>query len=198
VKEICRMSQALRAARAAGLNPQLFANALLAVIVSGIAYGHVATTHAAVREPELVSCDIDSSNLTLDAEEHTVLDEANSYRAAYGLAPLQLSYVLTATALWKASDMATRHYDSHDDGFRTWDQRFRDCGYDSPDAWMGENLAGGNAEGDATLQQWEASPQHNENLLQPSFAFVGIKRIQSGQGDPYGWYWAMELGSAPY
>lgn len=191
------MRHAFRVARAAGLNPHLLANALLAVVVSGLAYGHTSSARAAVLGPGLVNCDTDPSALTPDAEEQTVLNEANAYRASYGLTSLQLSYVLTTNALWKANDMAARHYDSHDDGFRTWDQRFRDCGYESAGAWMGENLAGGNAGGDATLQQWEVSPHHNANLLEPSFAFVGIKRFQSDPGDPHGWYWAMELGSAP-
>jgi uncharacterized protein YkwD len=145
-----------------------------------------------------VNCVVDASRLTLDGEEQAVLDSTNAYRAQYGLQPLQLSWPLQRIALWKASDTALRTYMQHDDGFRSWEQRFADCGYDyiAMGALIGENLSAGYAGGGATLSGWEASPLHNANLLNPAFSVVGIKRVQSAQpGDPYGWYWAMELGS---
>jgi uncharacterized protein YkwD len=168
--------------------------ALLAFAVSPTVHGSISTASA---EPVTVNCSVDSAQLTLGPEERAVLDETNAYRTAHGLSSLQLSYALTVNAAWKASDMASRHYDTHDDGFRTWDQRFRDCGYDEPGAWMGENLAGGNPAAADTLAQWEASPHHNENLLQPNFSAIGIKRVKSPDpSDIHVWYWAMELGGA--
>ncbi len=145
-----------------------------------------------------VNCSVDASRLALDGEEQGVLDATNAYRAQYGLQPLQLSWTLQRIALWKASDTALHAYMQHDDGFRSWEQRFSDCGYDylSMGAAIGENLAAGYPGGSATLTQWETSPLHNANLLNPAFSVVGIKRVQGiGPGDPYGWYWAMELGS---
>ena len=151
---------------------------------------------AQARSAALANCDVDASRLPLNDEEQAVLDQTNAYRAAYSLQPLQLSYSLTISAEWKASDMAANHYGAHDDGFRTWDQRFRDCGFNMPDAYMGENLAGGYASGDATLQQWETSPHHNENLLNPNYSVVGIKRAKAPDAsDIHVWYWAMELAS---
>ncbi len=148
-----------------------------------------AHTHTASAAPLSTNCDVDPNALGADAEEQSALDQTNAYRAAYDLQPLQMSYTLTVTAEWKAHDMAARHYVDHSDGFR-------DCGYSYPGAWYGENLAGGNSGGYATLMQWESSPLHNENLLDANYSAIGIKRVHSTDpGDPYGWYWAMELGS---
>ncbi len=145
-----------------------------------------------------VNCGVDASRLALDGEEQAVLDATNAYRAQYGLQPLHISWTLQRVALWKASDTALHTYMQHDDGFRSWEQRFADCGYDyaSMGASIGENLAAGMPGGAATLAQWQSSPPHNANLLNPAFSVVGIKRVPAaGPGDPYGWYWAMELGS---
>lgn len=141
-----------------------------------------------------VSCGVDATRMAPDAEEQAVLDQLNVYRASYGLQPLRFSWALTVAALWKSTDMATQHYFSHDDLTRPWLQHFTACGYTISGAFVGENLAAGHADGAATLQQWKDSPPHNENLLNPRFTAIGIKRTPSS--DQYGFYWAMELGSA--
>ena len=176
------------------------ATALLVAVVPGFsqlrAPERAYSASAQARSAALANCDVDASRLPLNDEEQAVLDQTNAYRAAYSLQPLQLSYSLTVNAEWKASDMAANHYGAHDDGFRTWDQRFRDCGYNMPDAYMGENLAGGNAGSVATLEQWQTSPHHNENLLNPNYSVVGIKRAKAPDAsDIHVWYWAMELAS---
>jgi len=159
----------------------------LALALSGFAAARPAAA------ADVVSCDVDTHHLALDAEEQTALDGTNAYRAGHGLQPLRLSYTLTRAALWKSTDMVARHYAEHDDGFRTWMQRFNDCGYDSAGAYVAENLAGGSAAGAATLKQWQGSALHDANLLNPTYTAVGIKRVQST--DAYGWYWSMDLGS---
>lgn len=144
-----------------------------------------------------MSCDVDASRMALDPEEQAVVDQTNAYRASFGLPALQPSFELTQNALWKSGDMAAREYFAHDDGFRSWYQRFSDCGYDTAGAFVGENLAAGNASGAAALQQWQNSPPHNDNLLDPNFTAIGVKRVKtSDSANPYGWYWAMELGSS--
>jgi uncharacterized protein YkwD len=169
---------------------------LLVAVVPGFIHHDANSASAQARSAALANCDVDASRLPLEEEEQAVLNQTNAYRAAYSLQPLQLSYSLTVNAEWKAIDMAANHYGDHDDGFRTWDQRFRDCGYNMPNAYMGENLAGGNASGVATLQQWETSPHHNENLLNPNYSVVGIKRVKAPDPtDIHVWYWAMELAS---
>ena len=160
-----------------------------------VAHAEGGDTLAATRA---VNCNVDGGRLGLDAEEQYVLDQTNAYRAQYGLPALVFTGTLQRVALWKASDIAQRVSMQHDDGFRSWEQRFRDCGYDymNMNAQIGENLAAGNAAGAETLHQWQTSPMHNANLLNGSFTAIGIKRVPAvGAGDPYHWYWAMELGS---
>jgi uncharacterized protein YkwD len=165
---------------------------LLAAAVAGVLSTSI---RRAEGEPVTVNCTVDATQLALTPEEQALLIDINSYRAAHGFAGLQRSPALTVSALWKANDMAMRRYDAHDDGFRTWAQRFRDCGYVLPGVTFGENLAAGYAGSEETLQQWQASPPHDANLLDPAFTAVGIKRVPALSGDPYGWYWTMDFGS---
>ncbi|HLZ70519.1 MAG TPA: CAP domain-containing protein [Dehalococcoidia bacterium] len=143
-----------------------------------------------------VNCDVPDSQLQIDPEEQALLDMLNAYRAQYGLGPLQFDPPLQRAAAWKAMDMANNRYTAHDDSFRTWDQRFRDCGYTAPYAFMAENISGGFATAVETLNQWEHSPVHNANLLDPNMNYVGLVRYQpTNPNAPYGWYWVLELGS---
>jgi len=140
-----------------------------------------------------VNCDVDANLLGLDGEEQAMFVLLNDYRAQYGLEAVQFSPTLQRVALWKGSDMATNHYAEHDDRFRSWEQRFRDCGYDPEYGYIAENLAGGFASAAQTLQQWQGSAEHNVHLLDPQMIVAGIVRVASS--DANGWYWAMELGS---
>jgi len=143
------------------------------------------------------SCSVDLTHLALTPEEQIVLDLTNAYRASYGLSALRPDFALAQNALWKSTDLGAHAYTTHDDGFRTWQQRFADCGYDTITTYYGENLAGGDPSAAGTLGQWQSSPLHNANLLDPHFTAVGIKRVHATDpADRYGWYWAMELGSA--
>ena len=140
-----------------------------------------------------VNCDVDVNQLGIDSEDQAMLDLLNGYRAQYGLGPVQFSATLQRVALWKSTDMAVNHYANHDDSFRGWEQRFRDCGYNPEYGYMAENLAGGFDSAIQTFQQWQNSPEHNHNLLDPHMTVVGIVRAHSN--DIYHWYWTMELGS---
>ncbi len=186
-------------ARVARTGPYgLAAAALLALL--GPALAGVRTVRALPQSarPALASCDVDPSALAPDAEEQAALDLINGYREGQGLPPLALSWALQRAALWKSADMAGRRYAAHDDGFRGWQQRLVDCGYDADDADVAENLAGGTPAGAAIVWQWQGSPEHNENLLDPRMLVAGIKRVPSPDpADPYGWYWTLELGSDP-
>lgn len=156
--------------------------------------------------PTPVNCDVDNSQVPWGAEEIQLLKLTNDYRAAHGVAPLEADYVLTQIALWKANnafDVLRAQGPSgvaHDDPTRTWQQRFQDCTYTVlyPAAFIGENLNGGTETAAATLKDFEGSPLHNKNLLDPDFKTVGIKRVQ--QPDPLNpnkpfWIWMMTFGS---
>jgi uncharacterized protein YkwD len=158
----------------------------------------LASAPPAVARAALVNCDVDPNALMPDTEEQAALGQINAYREAQGLAPLAWSWALQRAALWKSADMAVRRYASHDDGFRGWQQRIADCGYDVFDAEVAENLAGGSPAGAELVWQWQTSPEHNANLLDPWMAVAGLKRVQNPDpADPLGWYWTLELGSDP-
>lgn len=127
-----------------------------------------------------------------DSEEQTMLSLMNAYRAQNGAAALTPSASLGRSALWKSTDMALNHYFAHDDLTRSFQQRLQDCGYSS--TYDGENIAEGYADARETLQQWENSPEHNQNLLNPSYHAVGVGRAQAAAGQ---WYWTTDFGAVP-
>lgn len=158
------------------------------------------TVGTAMPAQAIVNCNVDMSQMPMTADEQALIDDINAYRLANGAPALQPSFALTRNALWKATDMAVYSYAAHDDGFRTVEERFLDCGYDFAGAAYGENLGGGwsQAAPEAMLAGWEASPNHNATLLDPEYVAIGLKRVQSPYPDDrYGFYWALELGSVP-
>src|SRR4051812_16245362 len=102
-----------------------------------------------------------------------LLTDTNASRAANGIGDLQLNGKLNAAAQAKANDMATRNYWSHytPDGNPPWVfVTAQGYGYQK----LGENLATGFNDEQATINGWMASPPHRENLLDPAFSEVGF------------------------
>jgi uncharacterized protein YkwD len=119
-----------------------------------------------------------------------VVTLVNAHRAQLGLAPLVVSPTLTATAEWKARNMAAYGYMDHDDPApvpRTADERIAACGYQSP-AW-GENIATGYATAQAVVDAWLSSPGHRANIERPEFRATGV----GAAGSPT--YWAQSFGA---
>jgi uncharacterized protein YkwD len=113
----------------------------------------------------------------------------NAHRAQLGLTPLVVSPTLTATAQWKARNMAAFRYLDHDDpapDARTADERIAACGYHST-GW-GENIAFGYATAQAVVDAWLASPEHRANIERPEFRATGA----GAAGLPT--YWAQSFG----
>jgi uncharacterized protein YkwD len=137
-----------------------------------------------------------SINLTveagLDAEERVFLAKLNEYRAANGLAPLQVSVALTRASDAHALDMATQNYFSHDskDG-TSWSARVKK--YYNYATYLAENIAAGNAGGDATFIQWKSSPGHDTNMKGTNFRVIGIARAYNAAAQ-YRWYWVTNFG----
>lgn len=155
---------------------------------------HIARpVHAQTALPAAVNCDVDTTKLALDPQEQAALNQVNAYRAANGAPPLAVSLTLTRAALWKSASMAAGAPVGHDDASRSWSQRLNDCGYQAGTA--AENIAAGESTGAATVADWQSSPPHNENLLNPAYTAVGLKRARSqNPSDTYGWYWTMDFG----
>jgi uncharacterized protein YkwD len=128
----------------------------------------------------------------LDAEERIFLQKLNEYRAANNLAPLQVSVALTKACEYHSNDMATKNYFSHDsqDG-TTWSARIKK--YYNYNTYYAENIAAGNAGGDATFTQWKNSPGHDANMRSANYRVIGISRVYSATST-YKWYWTTDFG----
>ncbi len=145
---------------------------------------------------------------TLEAQ---VLALTNQQRAANGgLPPLVTSATLTASAEWKASDMASFVYMNHPDpapyGFGTIGladrnpfDRDRVCGYPAAapssnyvGAAAGENVAYGQPTPQSVVDAWMASPGHRAAILNPTFVVMGNGAAKSIGGVMY---WAQTFGS---
>jgi cysteine-rich secretory family protein len=157
---------------------------LFAVLVSAGITGFARDTSAAG------DCTADPA---LDSEELAFLTLINNHRAQNGLTPLAPSYTLSKAAQWKSNDLGVNAYLAHDDLFRTWVQRLRDCGH-TANAWLGENIAGGTMSAQAAFDGWRNSPAHNANMLGAAYTGIGIGRAYVA-GSPYGWYWTTEFTS---
>ena len=117
------------------------------------------------------------SHVVLDYATNTsisgLLSATNAQRANNSETSLQLNSQLTAAAQTKATDMASRNYWSHvtPDGVEPW-QFITNAGYDYQT--VGENLAYGFNDSDATLTGWMNSPGHRANILNSQFLDVGF------------------------
>jgi uncharacterized protein YkwD len=131
-------------------------------------------------------------NEGLDAEERIFLQKLNEYRAANGLAPLQVSVALTKACEFHSDDMAAKNYFSHDsqDG-TSWSTRIKRY-YNYP-TYMAENIAAGNSGGEATFTQWKNSPGHDANMKGTNYRVIGIARAYSATST-YKWYWTTDFG----
>ncbi|HEY5949767.1 MAG TPA: CAP domain-containing protein [Kofleriaceae bacterium] len=128
----------------------------------------------------------------LDAEERVFLQKINDYRVSLGVAPLQVSVALTNASDYHAVDMATQNYFAHDsiDG-TTWSARIKR--YYNYNTYMAENIAAGNAGGDATFTQWKNSAGHDANMKNASYRVIGIARAYNASAT-YRWYWVTDFG----
>lgn len=129
---------------------------------------HTGVLQAAVRNPS-------SSVLAYSTAMSTggLLSSTNSARVSEGAAALQLNSKLNAAAQAKAEDMANRNYWSHNtpEGNPPWIfVSAQNYSYQK----LGENLAAGFSDEQATINGWLASPPHKENLMDPSFSEVGF------------------------
>ncbi len=102
-----------------------------------------------------------------------LLTDTNNQRSANGVASLSLNNRLDAAAQAKANDMATRDYWSHNtpEGNPPW-VFVQQQGYDYQK--VGENLATGFNDEQATIDGWMASAGHRENMLDSAYSEVGF------------------------
>lgn len=151
---------------------------------------------------EDVSCD--GWDADLAAGEQAALDAANTARAAGAVCfegrfeptgALVMNEALRCAARLHSVDMAVHDMFSHTgtDGSDV-SRRVEAQGYTT---WttLGENIAAGHDDADATIAQWLASDQgHCANLMDPDFTEAGIGLYHDPSSE-FGWYWTMDLGA---
>lgn len=107
-----------------------------------------------------------------DIDVTKMLVLTNEYRVTKGVAKLTISQALNDSASEKCSDMVTRDYWSHDspDGTKPWDIIKKYIPY----VMAGENLSFGYNSADSVITGWIHSPEHEKNLANASFEYVGF------------------------
>lgn len=99
----------------------------------------------------------------------------NRARAAHGLPALAVDPALTRAAQAHAADMDARDYFDHTtpEGLEPWDRVRAALGGAAPFSAVGENIAMGYADADATCDGWMDSPGHRANILSEEFTLIG-------------------------
>jgi uncharacterized protein YkwD len=109
------------------------------------------------------------------------------YRASYGLGKVTVDDRLNQAAEYQARAVAATGILSHGE-FTSRMASFEIRGY------RAENLAAGSDTVEDVIRRWKASPGHNQNLLLPQVARVGLARVDT-PGKGWGRYWALVLSS---
>jgi hypothetical protein len=104
--------------------------------------------------------------------------------------PLQMDPGLRCAARMHSMDMVERDFFDHTnpDGDNPG-ARAADAGYDG--GGNGENIAGGNATPEATMQQWMESDGHCANIMRQNYRFIGVGYYPGGE---YRHYWTQVFG----
>ncbi|MDH6574403.1 CAP domain-containing protein [Kitasatospora sp. MAP5-34] len=102
-----------------------------------------------------------------------VADLTNTERAKAGCGPLTVNPQAQTAAQVHSDDMVARHYFDHPDpeGHHA-DYRLIAAGY-SFSSW-GENIAYGQPDPAAVVDEWMHSPPHRENILNCTFTVIGV------------------------
>jgi uncharacterized protein YkwD len=118
-----------------------------------------------------------------------MFDALNAYRIENGLNPLSYSRRLELSGDAQVEDLYTRSFFAHvnPDGENPGD-RALDVGFCHK--YVGENIAAGQISVAAVMQAWKNSPDHNENMLEPKYAYVGMGFYIDPTGRRY---WAQEF-----
>lgn len=122
--------------------------------------------------------------------EGNVTSIVNSQRRARGLAQLSIHSSLTTAARGHSYDMARMRRMTHtgSDGSNPG-QRMTRAGFRWR-AW-GENVAAGYTRSDSVMTAWMKSTYHRNNILNPTFRYIGVY-VYIGGGS---WWWTMDLAA---
>jgi uncharacterized protein YkwD len=118
-----------------------------------------------------------------DAQAVAVFDRVNRERATAGVPPLQWHVGAAAVALAHSQDMDARDFFAHTnpDGDDPGDRLARAGLFPS---WWGENIAWGQPDSDAVMDDWMNSTGHRQNILNPNFTHLGVG-VHDAAGGPW-------------
>jgi hypothetical protein len=123
------------------------------------------------------------------------LDLLNGLRQRHGLPPLQVDANLHAAATFRANDMVTRNYFSHETpGHGSAGDVVEEFGYDAD--LTGENICWGEKTAEEAFDTWVTSPDHFDNMTSPHYVAVGIGGPAGIQFKDQKWgVWVTPFGS---
>lgn len=115
--------------------------------------------------------------------ERDILDRTNAERKKKDLPELKPNPKLIAAARKHSENMARQDKLAHElDGKRPID-RARDAGYRG--TFVGENVACGLPSAEEIVKGWMNSEGHRKNILEPSYAEIGIGVVKAANGTVY-------------
>ncbi len=126
----------------------------------------------------------------ITALENRVAALTNAERTAAGCGELRMDEHLRTAARGHSADMALHDYFSHTgrDGSSPSD-RARAAGYDGG---VGENIAMGYRTPEDVVSGWMNSDGHRANILNCSYAAIGVGLAYDDRGRPY---WTQKFGN---
>lgn len=125
--------------------------------------------------------------------EQQIRECANSQRAQQGLPPLADDPLLDQAAHFHANNMLQENFFGHTDpAGRGPAQRVALFGSGDHYQGVGENIAAGEPDAQATCSDWMNSPEHRGNILDPDYKFIGTGFARGNSG--YHTYYVQDFG----
>lgn len=128
-----------------------------------------------------------------------MIRRVNQVRKEHGLAPMKLEVPLAKAAAGHARDMAENDFLGHrgSDGLRL-ELRVKRTGFKFKH--VAENVAGGLASPEKTVDNWMKVADHRRNLLDPNFCRIGAGHafVPGDDGKVrHGHYWVLIMARPP-
>jgi len=111
----------------------------------------------------------------------------NNARAEEGLAPLRVVPYLNDCANVRARELIVKWDHNRPDGGKFSSVVSREL---VPYSYIGENIAAGYDNPEATFRQWKESPAHWEAILDEKFDYIGIG-VTYDENSQWRWYWTQ-------
>jgi uncharacterized protein YkwD len=140
-----------------------------------------------------LSVEFPGCNESLDADrwKTQVLQLVNQERQSRGLSAVRYDATLESQAEQYCCEMIYYDFFDHDNPETGTSLGDRAAEFEYEYWVIGENLAAGQPDPVAVMEDWMNSPGHRENILNPSFTELGVGVRTGGS---YGIYWVQEFG----